>query len=707
MSCSPSVTSDNMSNNGTKSSAVKSLCRAGKQNSGAAVLFESKLPELLAPAGSPAALAAAIEAGADAVYFGGARHNARRGAVNFTEEDIVSSVSLAHAYGVKMYMTLNTLAYDRELPELLEDARSAYAAGVDALIVADLGVAAEIHRILPDFELHASTQASGHSAEAGKILAEMGFSRMVCAREMSLSDIKSYIATSPIESEVFVHGALCVCHSGQCLFSSMVGGRSGNRGECAQPCRLPYRSRGGNSYPLSLKDLCLAKYVPELIEAGVSSLKIEGRMKSPEYVYAVTSVWRRLLDERRAATDSEMRYLASIFSRGGFTDGYFTQNIGSHMLGVRSEEDKSASRTLPPFEGITKKIPLSLSATIKRGVPMSLTATVGTVSRTVTGDIPEAALRTPADVESVGRSLSKLGGTPYSLSSLDIDLDGGLAIPVSKLNDLRRRAISAHSEQGRALPTASNAPKLTPKGQKPSYRSATFWNYKSVTAEARDYFDIIFLPLSAPESAFREGDGVVIPPVVFDSERSAAADKLKILAALGVRDVLLSNIGHISLAREAGMKIHGDIGLNVTNSTSVALLESAGAEDVILSPELSLPRARDIRGATRLTVYGRLPLMVLEKCLASEISDCKKCSDGKAELVDRRGARFPVLRIPEHRNIVFNSLPTNMSDRAEELDRNAVMSRHFVFTVETPADVNRVIDAYRRRAPLGGEVRRI
>jgi len=259
----------------------------------------AKLPELLAPAGSPRALLAAIEGGADAVYFGGSAFNARIGAENFTPDSIKEHIKTAHAYGVKCYMTLNTLVTDRELPICIETAADAVRAGVDAFIVADMGLAAALRRAFPETELHASTQASGHSKENAAELKKLGFSRMVMAREASLSDIREFTSSTDMELEVFVHGALCVSHSGQCLFSSLVGGRSGNRGECAQPCRLPFSVKGRDAYPLSLKDLSLAAYVPELIDAKVSSLKIEGRMKPPEYVLAVTRVWRRLLDENR------------------------------------------------------------------------------------------------------------------------------------------------------------------------------------------------------------------------------------------------------------------------------------------------------------------------------------------------------------------------------------------------------------------------
>ncbi|MBQ8344649.1 MAG: U32 family peptidase [Clostridia bacterium] len=258
---------------------------------------ERQMPELLCPAGSFAALEAAIEGGADAVYMGGTLFNARIHAKNFTPQELERGIALTHSYGVKVYIAANTLIYDREIEDFLRAAEEAYLAGADALIVADVGCAAAVHRRLP-IELHASTQLSGHNAEAARRLAACGFSRMVCAREMSREDLAAFTAASPIEAEVFVHGALCVCHSGQCLFSSLVGGRSGNRGECAQPCRLPYGLKNGKrGFPLSLRDLSLAEHLPELARMGVASLKIEGRMKSPEYVRDVAAVFRRLLDE--------------------------------------------------------------------------------------------------------------------------------------------------------------------------------------------------------------------------------------------------------------------------------------------------------------------------------------------------------------------------------------------------------------------------
>lgn len=299
-----------------------------------------KLPELLAPAGSREALESALRAGADAVYLGGKQFNARMNASNFGDADISRAVERAHKCGAKIYVTLNTLILEREYREALDYVARLWNSGVDALIAADLGLCREISLNFPDFPLHASTQAGVHNAEGARMLNSLGFERVVAARELSRENLQAIIDTG-IETEIFVHGALCVSHSGQCLFSSLVGGRSGNRGECAQPCRLAYN---GNSYPLSLKDNCLAGHVREIIASGAASLKIEGRMKSPDYVYSVTSAWRRLLDEGRDATESETSELARVFSRSGFTDGYYTAKIGTHMNGVRSEADKRATK---------------------------------------------------------------------------------------------------------------------------------------------------------------------------------------------------------------------------------------------------------------------------------------------------------------------------------------------------------------------------
>lgn len=583
------------------------------------------LPELLAPAGSPEALRAAVAAGADAVYFGASGFNARAGARNFSDDELVRAVGFCHEHGVRVYLTLNTLVWDREMRDCLAAAGRAWRAGVDALIVADMGVAAALRRTFPDFELHASTQMSGHSSAAAVTLAACGFSRMVLAREMSLADISAFTAASPIEAEVFVHGALCVCHSGQCLFSSMVGGRSGNRGECAQPCRLPYN---GGRYPLSLKDNCLAAHIPELIDARVASLKIEGRMKGPDYVGAVTAVYRRLLDERRAATSDEIRYLAGIFSRSGFTDSYFVGKTGSDMLGVRTDADKRRSTVVAAPQRAERKLP-----------PITIQPRSG---------CPE---------------------------------DGYSPVRPQKKPVRRKTAYMHRAEQ--------------------------------LTSGARKFFDLCFLPLYAAagrDIPRADGEcfiGAALPPVIFDSELPEVRRMLAAAAGHGVRDLLVGNMGHLALAREFGMLAHGDFRLNICNRESAAAYEAMGFEDLILSPELTLPRLRDIGGRTLVPVYGRIPLMITEKCAGIECGGCRACREGKNFLTDRRGVRFPVLREQRHRSLIVNSLPTSMSDRQRQLDEYGVRGEHFIFTAETPREVDGVIRAFISGTPVSGECRRI
>ncbi len=399
-------------------------------------------PELLAPVGSPEALDAALAAGADAVYFGLDAFSARANAKNFAEEEAALAISRTRLFGVRSYAALNTLIYDRECEELLRRATALYQMGVSAVIVADLGAISLLRRHLPDLEIHASTQASVHSLEGARALATLGVKRAVLAREMPLSEIRHFATHAPLETEIFVHGALCVCHSGQCLFSSLVGGRSGNRGECAQPCRLPYSGK----YPLSLRDLSLADHIPALLSSGVHSLKIEGRMKSPSYVFGVTEIYRRLLDERRAATPEENRRLADLFSRDGFTDAYFRGRAEEKMTGTRTREDKEASRALPPPPPLARRVALSGELTVRRDKPARLAlCTEGGQAATVEGEVPAPAIAAPLTKEGLCARIARLGGTDFVLSdgALAVELDEGLNLSPGAVNALRRAATAA------------------------------------------------------------------------------------------------------------------------------------------------------------------------------------------------------------------------------------------------------------------------
>lgn len=677
-----------------------------------------KLPELLSPAGSFEALRAAIDGGADAVYMGGASFNARINAKNFEEDELCEAIRLAHSYGVKLYQTVNVMVFDRERDELLRTAEESARAGIDAFIVSDIGAADMLRKYLPEIPLHASTQMSVHSTLGARELEGLGFERVVPARELPREDILSLVKGTSLEVEIFIHGALCVSHSGQCLFSSLVGKRSGNRGLCAQPCRLPYACEGqrvGDRYPLSLKDLSLAEHIGEIIDSGVASLKIEGRMKSPEYVRGVTSIWRELLDGGRDASREDMQRLADLFSRGGFTDSYYKKTVGRGMLGVRSEEDKQASREVEKFNKITRKTPIDLSVYLAEGEPIRLTLRRGDVSVTVEGDIAQKAINMPLSEESLRKNLSKLGDTPFTLGNLECEIRGECILPLSAINSLRREgaeklinAITGSKELKigqKAVKECKNTPH--------SRRVGRFFSKDQITEKAREYFDVITLPLDKFAQEGADTDGFVMPAVIFDSEQEKIEKMLTNAAEFDPEYAIISNIGQISLVKKhfPNIKMIADFRFNIGNSQSAAYFEEEGFDSYVASAELTLPQLRDLKGAKAAIVYGRVPLMTLEKCVIKELYGdkraCDICASGKAEMKDRRGFVFPVVRETEHRNIVLNSLPTSMSDRQDELLRAKITDQHFLFYTESKTEIDTVIEAYKKSIPLDGKVRRI
>ncbi len=674
---------------------------------------KSRLPELLSPAGDMRALYAAVAAGADAVYVGGKSFGARAFAKNFDTEELAYAVRYTHLFGVKLYVTVNTLVYDIEMSALSEYLVELWRIGVDAIITADLGVIAEARRRVPGLAIHASTQMSVHNTPGADTAAELGCERVVLARELSLSDIVSVTERCSVETEVFLHGALCVCHSGQCLMSSLVGGRSGNRGECAQPCRLPYN---GGRYPLSLSDLSLADHVRELVASGTASLKIEGRMKSAEYVYTVTDIYRRLLDDGRDAAKREREALRRAFSRDGFTDGYFRGDKFSHMTGVRSESDKESSRSLAEmsFEPMRKAVRARVS--LRLGEPSEMTLTDGERSVTAHGAVPSAAMTSPLSEPDVKARLSRMGATLLVLSSDDIELylDDGINLPPSALNALRRDAAEKLLSCEREVPGIDEAPpsggtvrerRLSDAGHQALFlRKSLFSELFAKHPGACDIFDVVFLPL---EDYGGECGGVYLPPVIFDSELAHVRSLLASAMARGARYALVGNIGHIPLVREYGLIARCDFRLNITNSSAKhayeELLGVSLGGSAVLSPELTLPQLRDIGGGA--IAYGRIPLMLTERCFIRENFGCERCES--AYLTDRTGARFPLVREFGHRNLLLNSRVTYMGDKASELDSARIGVRHFIFSVEGVHEAADVIEKYRSGHGLEVPVRRI
>lgn len=678
------------------------------------------MPELLAPAGSPAALEAAISAGADAVYFGGQSFNARKNADNFASDELAGAIRRCRLFGVKTNIVLNTALYGGELLPAVSFAEMLLSYGADAFIVADIGLAALLKETFPEIILHASTQACGENVLSAAELAKIGFSRMVAPRELPLRDIRTLCAESPIETEIFVHGALCVSHSGQCLMSSIIGGRSGNRGECAQPCRLPYRTR--HPYPLSLKDLCLAAHMPEILDAGVASLKIEGRMKSAEYVYGVVSVYRRLIDERRAATPEEMRALSALFSRSGFTDGYFTERISCDMLGVRTEADKRETEAVKSEKMAGKKLPLSLSGEFLVGHPSVLRGTVrrgaDVISAEVSGEAPVRAEKTPTGEDRLRENLSKLGATIFYAADVQVKTDDA-NIPISAVNALRR-ALCEKLETalaGTIPPLVRREAKTLPAGfVKSGEKSAFFVYFDSITPRAFSCFDRIFVPLSeylshAGAVSHHPNVGVSLPPVCFDHELVVLRRMLADAVAAGCQMALVSGFWQAALADEFGLIKHGDLRLNVFNAASAEVYRNRGFASLILSPEVGTSAARSLASGIPkgYVIYGRLPLMTLEKCVIRDnFADktggaCRYCDTRRfSSLTDRTGAKFPICREFPHRNVLYNSVPLYMADKPI-----GGLFCHSIFTDETAEMVDHVIDCMEKHLPPQGKFKRL
>ena len=714
---------------------------------------KTDLPELLAPAGSQDSLRAALAAGADAVYFGGSEFSNRMRAKNFAGDSIRDAIKLCHSVGAAAHITVNTRVRDRELDDVLsfadtllggdEDSRA------DALIVADLGAAREIKKAYPHAVLHASTQTSMMSQDDCAALASLGFSRLVVPRELSLGEIVALVKSSPIEIEMFIHGAHCVSCSGQCLLSYVMGGRSGNRGECAQPCRLPYKMStdcgtvGGN-YPLSMADMYLGGHVTEIISSGVASLKIEGRLKNPSYVYGVTSIYRRLLDERRNASSAEKRALEELFTRG-FSDGYLTTRYNT-MSGIKSTEEQSGpsikeinralderQRTFAAAKALENVRPITARFTMTAGTPAQLTLICGGTCGTALGDIPQPSTGSPITAESAAKNLVKLGGSGFSLSPDDIEFNiaDGLWMPLSSINDLRRRALadlaSKLSESGGQVQVCTDAaPSRTPiefaragkEKRDPEY-TAEIANYGRFTRSGGDIsafadrFSRICVPLGDVSAALvkipAEKLCAVLPMYSFPS----LADELEKTRSLGVSRALCHTIGQVKTAVQAGLSADISFRGNITNTSAASVYADLGCASITLSPELTAAQARDICAATSADVgligYGRLPVMLLSRCIISG-GACRKGNiggrqtDGRAkphscsgELTDRLGEKFPVLSSPDCTNVIYNSTPIWMGDRRNELTLGGRASFvHFMFSTESLDDALDVITAYER-----------
>lgn len=675
--------------------------------------------ELLSPAGSREALTAAVRSGADAVYLGSGNFNARRSAANFDDEALKEAVDFCHLRGVRVYLTMNTLLGDGELGEAARLAAYASAIGVDAVLVQDLGVAAVVRRVAPDLPLHASTQMTIHSLDGVRAAAGLGMTRVVLSRELSKDQIADICAKSPVEIEVFVHGALCMCYSGQCFFSSAIGGRSGNRGMCAQPCRLQYGwGRQADRYPLSLKDMSLAVHLNELQDMGVACAKIEGRMKRPEYVAIVTRIYAAALRERCAPTAEELGQLRAAFSRQGFTDGYYQGKTGPAMFGVHEKEplpDKLFAEARRSYDREVPLVPVRFTASVQPGAPVSVTVRDGDAHAvSVTAPAPEAALHRAITAGQLEGQLAKTGGTPYLCESVQADVAQGLSMPLSQVNALRREALDALSAE-RIRPPARRtreyvpAPRMENRREPPVF-TVSCRETSQITpallalkpasiALDPDAFVRDFSAAARRVRAMQEAGvapAVTLPRVLWDRELGACEALLAEIRALGVDTAYAGTLATADAARRSGFTvIRGDFGLGVYNSETLLELKRLGFASAVLSFEQREARIRALSKCldTEMLVYGRFLLMITENCIIKNRTGRCNCQNENA-LTDRKKARFPVLRAYGCRNEILNSVPLYLADKPESYTRSGLWAARLCFTTETGPECARILARY-------------
>lgn len=651
-------------------------------------------PEILAPAGNGEMLRAAVYAGADAVYLGLLQFNARRTAGNFSAAALCEAAAFCRARDVKTYVTLNTVLYPSELAAAAQSIRDAAAAGVDALIVQDLAAASLAKRIAPGLALHASTQMSVHSAAGVRQLARLGFSRAILARELSLEEIAAIAADSGLELECFVHGALCMSVSGQCYMSAFLGGRSGNRGACAGPCRLPFSAGAPGQCHLSLKDHSHIAQLPALARAGVASAKIEGRLRSPEYVAAAVSACRAA----RAGEPYDAQLLQDVFSRSGFTDGYLSGKRDGAMFGVRTEADAAAARAAAPklrelFRREYPGVPVALSLDVDPAGARLTAADRAGHTVTVQGQTaPQPAEKDPQ--EAYRRALEKTGGTPFYPAA--VALQGAGYVPLGEVNALRRQALETLLAQREApaplgVRAAAIPAPVTRCPQEKAF-SARFAGVEQLPQTALARLARVLLPLEQWEQvpqALREKTWLELPRAEFGAEEDAVRCRIAAARGQGFAGFVAQNLAHFALLQ--GLPVLGGFGLNVTNHLAAQEYRALGAAALTASPETAQGDLPALCGAgeTLLLAYGHMPLMLTRACPLHNVRSCRDCTR-QGRLLDRKGMEFPLRCTgPAGVRTVYNPVPLYLADRADKLCADELLLYFTIEDREAAADILR------------------
>ena len=677
--------------------------------------------EILAPVGSEEMLHAAVFSGADAVYLGFSGFNARTGAGNFDADSLKEAVRFCHARGVKVHVALNTTVYGGELASLRDAIRAVAASGADAVICQDLAVATLIGKIAPQLPRHGSTQMSVHTLQGALELKELGFTRVVLARELSLPEVEQITRHCGIETECFVHGALCMCVSGQCYMSAFLGGRSGNRGSCAGPCRLPFEANAlpegkpGRLHHLSLKDNSVIDKLDQLQAIGVASAKIEGRLRTPEYVAAAVSAC--LAGREGRAYDRDL--LKNAFSRSGFTSGYLDGKIDGTMFGVRSEADAELTKkTLPALRELYRRersrVPVRMKLEIEEGGE-KLTVTDADGNKAFAyGDFEPQPARTDP-TESLKRSLAKTGGTPFAAENIEVEMDEGpWFVPGSTVNELRREALDALLKKREVLrPWPVQDVELEPLPQRtlPPHRTlrARFERWDQVPEEALSGVEYLILPIAQADRVPREWRGktlLELPRVMFGKLEEDTARRVAATQDAGFAGYEVSNIAHLRLCR--GLPMSGGFGLNVTNQVAAQFYADNGLGSVLILPETKdsdigtiAPTHAGKPVPTGVLVYGHMPLMVTRACPLQNIHDCAHC-DKTGVLTDRKAKKFPV-RCGMGVRTIYNPVPIYMGDKPGALTVDYGVA---YFTLESREEAAAILDNLRVHAPFEGDFTR-
>lgn len=671
--------------------------------------------EVLSPAGSMEALYAALESGADAVYFGSKRFSARQNAQNFDEQQIKKAVFECHKRGVKIYQAINTVYFDDEKGALLKELERAAQNGIDAIIVQDLGAAKTAIECIPEMPLHASTQMTIHTAAGAIALKKMGFKRVVVSRECPLETIREIVDTG-VETEVFVHGALCMSVSGQCYLSAMLGSRSANRGLCAGACRLPFSAcdKKPEQYALSLKDLCAYESLKELERAGVCSFKIEGRMKRPEYVAAATKECVSALKNGRFDTG----LLKKVFSRSGFTNGYINGTLGSDMFGYRSKEDADASKETfaqirEGYSTVYKRTEVTFDAVIRRGEKISLKIKDSDgCEATVFSDSPDFATNRATESDIIVRQLKKLGDTIYSFKNASVKLDSGVFVSASEINALRRKAVE-ELDRERYLKNTS-VKKFLP--SKAFFKTKTSFSrpekallrIRANKASQLKNIDISLVELiSLPFSEIRKTDidktKLCLALDRFMTDEKRCWEEISIAHKAGITHFLAQNISHFELLScLSDISVHVGFSMNITNSDALEAVRDLGALDTELSFELTGAEAQKLNAVikTGILVYGRLPLMLTRNCPIKSSVGCKGC---RGFITDRMRKRFFVSCHKDKGYFeLLNGEPLYLFDKK----RIPVSFETIMFTTESADEAEEIFLSYNKNLPPKGEFTR-